>query len=122
MNEFMDLILGEASVAYYAAAEFFALIALVISLLMHSRTRDKSSTSTPENFSWGFLIWDNFKRIVCGQLMAFILFRFSVEILGRELNMYWAFGIGFFLSFGSDKLFTYLKEKFNFLDMPRKPQ
>jgi hypothetical protein len=52
MNEFMDLILGEASVAYYAAAEFFALIALVISLLMHSRTRDKSSTSTPENFSW----------------------------------------------------------------------
>jgi hypothetical protein len=89
---------------------------------MHSRTRDKESANTPQKFSWSFLIWDNFKRIVAGQLLMFLVFRFSTEILGRELNMWWAVLIGFFFSFGSDRLFMWLKERADFLKMPRKPQ
>lgn len=119
MKEFKTLILGNASVAYYLAAETFALIALVISLWAGSKSRDIPSTSTPIQFSWKFLIWDNAKRIWIGQLVLFLFFRFCTEILGRELNMFIAVGIGFFLSFGLDKAIAYIKQKSDVLQMPR---
>lgn len=119
MQEFKQLILGNASVAYYMAAEFFALLALVLSLYLNSRKRDVSSSSTPVAFSWPFLIWDNSKRIVVGQMALFIIFRFTTELLGRQLNMWVAVGVGFFLSFGLDKAIQAIKSKSTFFDMNR---
>lgn len=119
MQEFKDLVLGGVSVAYYLAAEFFALLALILSLYMHSKKRDLNAVSTPQGYSWLFLIWDNTKRIVVGQIAFFILFRFATEILGRQLNMWVAVGIGFVLSFGLDKVIQLIKDKSSFFDMNR---
>jgi hypothetical protein len=119
MNEFKQLILGNVSVAYYLAAEFFALLALILSLYTGSKKRDATSASTPVQFSWLFLIWDNTKRIVVGQITLFLIFRFVTELLGRELNMWIAVGVGFFLSFGLDKAIQIIKERSSLFDMNR---
>lgn len=119
MHEFKQLVLGNVSIAYYAAAEFFALLALVLSLWLHSQKRDKAAPTTPEPFSWIFLIMDNVKRIVVGQIALFLIFRFASEVLGRQLNMYMAVGIGFALSYGLDKFIQYLKQKTSFFDIDR---
>lgn len=119
MQEFKQLILGNVSVAYYLAAEFFALLALILSLYLNSKKRDVASSSTPVEFSWLFLIWDNIKRIVVGQITLFLIFRFVTELLGRELNMWIAVGVGFFLSFGLDKAIQVIKERSSLFDMNR---
>lgn len=119
MQEFKQLILGNASVAYYLAAEFFALLALILSLYLNSKKRDVTSSSTPVQFSWLFLVWDNTKRIVVGQITLFLVFRFITELLGRQLNMWIAVGVGFFLSFGLDKAIQLIKEKSSLFDMNR---
>lgn len=119
MEEFKQLILGNVSVAYYLAAEFFALLALILSLYMSSKKRDVASSSTPVQFSWLFLIWDNTKRIVVGQITLFLIFRFITELLQRQLNMWIAVGVGFFLSFGLDKAIQMIKERSSLFDMNR---
>lgn len=119
MQEFKQLILGNVSVAYYMAAEFFALLALILSLYLGSKKRDIASSSTPIEFSWLFLIWDNTKRIVVGQITLFLIFRFMTELLGRQLNMWIAVGVGFFLSFGLDKAIQMIKERSSLFDMNR---
>lgn len=119
MDEFKKLILGDASVAFYAAAEFFAMLAIIISLYISSKKRDVQSPRTPEKFSWMFLFWDNLKRILAGQIVLFLLFRFATEFLGRQLNMFWATGIGFFVAFGLDQAIAAMKQKFDFLQMDR---
>lgn len=111
MSEFKQLLLGPASLAYYAAAEFFAICALILSLYLHSKKRDPNAPTTPQQFSWLFLIWDNAKRIFVGQILLFLIFRFVTELLGRQLNMWIAVGVGFFLSFGLDKGIQWLKDK-----------
>lgn len=119
MQEFKQLILGNVSIAYYMAAEFFALLALILSLYLHSKKRDPQAPSTPIQFSWLFLVWDNVKRIVVGQITFFLIFRFATELLGRELNMWLAVGIGFFLSFGLDKAIQFIKDKSDIFNMNR---
>lgn len=119
MQEFKDLILGGVSVAYYLAAEFFALLAIICSLYLHSKKRDPNAASTPVQFSWLFLLWDNMKRIVVGQIVFFLIFRFTTELLGRQLNMWIAVGVGFFLSFGLDKAIQYIKDRSDILQMNR---
>jgi hypothetical protein len=119
MQEFKILILGNASVAYYLAAEFFAILALILSLYLHSKKRDVASAATPMEFSWLFLIWDNAKRIIVGQIALFLIFRFVTELLGRQLNMWIAVGVGFFLSFGLDKAIQMLRDKSTLFDMNR---
>src|SRR5688572_3559952 len=119
MEEFKKLVLGNASVAYYMAAEFFAILALILSLYLDSRRRDINSSSTPVKFSWLFLVWDNTKRIVVGQIALFIIFRFATELIGRQLNMWVAVGAGFLLSFGLDKVIQWIKNKSSIFDMNR---
>jgi len=119
MHEFKQLILGPVSIAYYAAAEFFALLALVLSLWLHSQKRDTTAPSTPAKFSFMFLVMDNIKRIFVGQIALFLIFRFTSEILGKQLNMITAVGIGFALSFGLDKFIQFLKEKTTFFNVDR---
>jgi hypothetical protein len=112
MNELKQLILGELSIAYYMAAGFFSCLAILLSLYMHSRTRDKNSTATPEKFSWRFLLWDNAKRVFAGMILMFLFFRFSPDLFGRPLSMWLAVGIGFFVSVGVDRAIQFIQSKF----------
>jgi hypothetical protein len=119
MEEFKQLVLGDVSIWYYFAAEFFALLALILSLYLHSLKRDPQSATTPVKYSVLFLVWDNLKRILAGQIVLFLLFRFVTELLGRELSMWMAVGIGFFLSLGIDKAIQFLKDKAGLFTMNR---
>lgn len=106
-----EYLFGEASLTYYVAAEIFALMGLTVSLYLHSNKRNPDSPKTPEKYSLGFLIWDNFKRIFVGQMVFFLIFRFTVELLGRQLDMWIATGVGFGLSFGIDKAIQWIMSK-----------
>lgn len=112
-HQVKELLFGEVSLAYYFTAELFALMALSLSLYLHSRTRDPLAPTTPQKFSWSFLIMDNIKRILVGQIALFLIFRFATEVLGKQLDMWMAVGIGFGLSLGLDKFIQFLKDKTN---------
>lgn len=122
LNELKGYILGDLSVAYYLAAFFFSGLAILISLWMHSRTRDKESERTPKEFSWAFLIWDNGQRVLVGLAVLFLLFRFSVEWFGKGMSMWLAVLIGGFVSFGLDKAIEFMQERYNWFKSSAKPK
>lgn len=119
MEEFKKLVLGELSIPYYLAAFFFSLLAILLSLYLGSRKRNKASTSTPGPYSWLFLVWDNTRRIFVGMILMFLFFRFASAAIGRALSMEVATGIGFFLSMGLDQAIGWFKKKFEVLQMDR---
>lgn len=106
----IKIITGDKPISYYLAGFFFAMLAIILSIYMHSRTRDKLSTNTPYAFSWTFLIWDNAKRIVAGLILMFIFFR--IFDLSNVLAMV---GLGFTVAFGLDKLIEWLMQKADFM-------
>lgn len=112
VNEAIQIILGDKTIGYYLAGFFFSFLAILVSLYQHSRTRDKYSQSTPVNFSWGFLIWDNLKRMVTTLIVMFMLFRlFDLSNPGAMI------GVGFAVGFGLDKVIEFLMERTNLLDI-----
>lgn len=120
MNELQSYILGEVSVAYYLAAFFFSTLAIIVSLYHHSRSRNVESESTPQHFSWRFLLWDNTKRIVTTLIVMFFFFRFSPTLFGKPLSMELAVGVGIGLALGLDKAIQFLQDRFDLFKMPRK--
>jgi len=119
MNEFKHLILGELSGWYYLAAFVFSFLAILLSMWAGSKKRDVASSSTPTNYSWRFLLWDNAKRIFMGLIAIFLCFRFASALINRALSMEVAVGIGFFVSIGLDQVIGWLKQRFDFLQMDR---
>lgn len=99
-QSFLENLLGPGDPGMFMAAVVYALVGIVISLLHDSARRDQNNLSTPDNFSWGFLILDNLKRILLSLLLVLVTLRFSREILGADLTMYLALLIGI----GFDKL------------------
>jgi hypothetical protein len=109
--EVKDAILGGKSIGFYVAAFFFAGLAILLSLYIHSRKRDVASINTPQRFSWYFLFWDNSKRIFAGITVVFLILRFL-----SPPKMEAALAIGFLVAFGLDKSIELLMERFNFLN------
>ena len=109
LAETLSLIFGEKPFSYYLAGFFFSFLAIVLSLYMHSRKRDKHSPETPYNFSWRFLLWDNTKRIIASLILMFIFFR-----AWDLTNIFLQIGLGFAVSFGLDKLLQFLMDKTDF--------
>lgn len=107
MKEFLTLLLGEGSLPQLAAAHTFAFLGAILMLLLTVRQRDPNSPRTPEKFSFKFMMCDNAARITATIILIFIFIRFSREIVGTDITMWIAFGIGF----GSDKLAEILKNK-----------
>jgi len=119
MQEFKQLVSGGLSAGYYLAALFFSGLAILLSMWAGSSKRNVNSTSTPRKYSFKFLIWDNTKRIVCGLVAMFLIYRFSSSIIGRGLSMEAAVGVGFMISLGIDQLIGWLKQRFDLLQMDR---
>jgi flagellar biosynthesis protein FlhB len=94
-----------------AAAFVMALIGIALSALLFTTKRDPLSARTPTHFSWKFFWNDNTKRIVKSilttVLILFITIRFSQELMGQKLTMFYAFGLGF----GLDKVIEKLRKK-----------
>jgi hypothetical protein len=119
MQQFIHYILGGLSLSYYLAAFFFSGLAILLSMWMGSASRNVKSPSTPEKFSFRFLLWDNAKRIGCGLIAMFLIYRFTASIIGRGLSMESAVRVGFLISMGLDQFIGWLKQKFDLLKMDR---
>ncbi|HEV7783443.1 MAG TPA: hypothetical protein VGO58_19350 [Chitinophagaceae bacterium] len=120
MKEFTQLISGGLSFGYYLAALFFSGLAILLSMWAGSANRNVASSDTPRKYSFEFLIWDNAKRIGAGLIAMFLVYRFTSSIIGHELSMESAVGVGFIISMGVDQLIGWLKQRFDFLQMNRK--
>lgn len=94
-----------------AAAFVMSLIGIALSALLFTTKRDPLSERTPTEFSWHFFWNDNVKRIIksilTATLVLFITIRFSQELMGQKLTMFYAFGVGF----GLDKIIEKLRKK-----------
>lgn len=94
-NEIIAYLLGPDEPAKFIAAAIFAVIGILISLLAESNTRPAQSDKGVKNdFSWSYLLWDNAKRIFLSVLLILVTIRFAREIMGADLTMYMALGIG----------------------------
>lgn len=97
------------SVDQFCAAFVFTLIGVALSLLFNAATRDPNSETSPIEWSWEFFWNDNKMRIIksvlLGLLVIFVSLRFTKEIFGRELSMFFALMIGLSL----DKVQTIVK-------------
>lgn len=117
LAESLKIILGEKPLPYYVAGFVFSFLAILLSLYMHSKKRDKTSEATPIKYSWKFLLWDNTKRIVASLIVSFLFFRiFDLSDIKAMV------GFGFFMAFGVDKVIQFLMERtdiLNFLRMDR---
>lgn len=115
MQTFINYITGTTDYPFYMAQWFFAIVGLAISILLHARTRDKQSDNTPDQFSFRFLILDNYKRLFLSVLLIFIFIRFPDMLLTNfpaletlsEIRLGSALLIGLML----DKLAEWLKTK-----------
>ncbi len=119
MQEFIQLITGGLSPAYYLAALFFSFLAIFLSMWAGSAKRNRSSARTPVQYSFKFLFWDNTKRILAGLVAMFLLYRFTATLIPQNMTMESAVGIGFFISMGLDQFIGSVKQRFRFFRMDR---
>jgi hypothetical protein len=124
MKEFLGYVIGNLSLAMFAALYFFAIIGVALNLLIHSNKRNQSSKNTPVKFSIIFLARDNRTRIVIAILSIFVTIRFLPLIFefNAEHTEYYLAG-AFIVGFGFDKILEKWKEsKFgSFLKEKRDP-
>lgn len=111
----LQKIIGSNDLSSFAAAIFFALIGVFLSLLLQTTSRDINAKSTPFHFSWSFFLADNVKRIIAGLVMIFIAIRFYPEMFGKPIDEYLAFLIGM----GLDKVAEILKNASGILQVNR---
>lgn len=94
MQEFKEILLGNASPALFAAAMLFALLTAGAMALFRVKKRDVSSERTPEKFSWTFFWSDNFKQILGTFILIFLTIRVAQYWLKAEWAVYGAVIIG----------------------------
>lgn len=94
MKEFQSILLGNASVAEFTAAMFFALLTAGALALVRVRKRDVSSPRTPEAFSWKFFWQDNLKQIIGTLILIFLTIRIAQYWVKPEWAVYGAVIIG----------------------------
>lgn len=109
-------ILGNTEPALFIAAVFFAAVGILAVLLAGTRLRDKSSISSPEKFSWRYLIDDNAKRIYLNVLCVLVTLRFLPELFNIDLTPWMGLVVGTMW----DSLFLLIKQKTSILDPTKK--
>lgn len=113
--ETFKIVTGEKPLSYYFAGFIFSLLAIILSLYLHSKERNKYSIETPIDYSWKFLLWDNSKRIVTGMIVMFLFFR-----LFDLSNVFLMVGLGFAVALGLDKLIQFLMENTDLMKFLKK--
>ena len=120
LKETIDLLMGGKAASYYLSGFLLSFAAIILSVLHHSRSRDKYSPHTPIKWSFWFSVQDNAKRIVAGLIVMYFLF-----YLFNLNNPMAKVGVGFFVAFGLDKAIEFLMERtdiMNFLNPGRKKE
>lgn len=121
--EFITNLTGGESLQRFISMMVFALFGATINLLTNVRQRDKYSESTPMDFSFKFMLLDNWKRMVSSLLLIYLFVRFMplmipsgvYEAIDGDVEFLLAIIIGY--SF--DKLSELLKDKAKLLSVNR---
>lgn len=111
IQDTLVIIGGGKGLPYYMAGFFFSFLTIWLSIYLHSQKRDINSPNTPYNFSYTFFIWDNLKRAIASLTVMFLIFR-----LFDCSNVMVMVSVGFFVSFGVDKVIEWMMNNFNFLN------
>ncbi|MES2004349.1 MAG: hypothetical protein V4450_07495 [Bacteroidota bacterium] len=111
----LQKLIGSNDLSSFAAAFFFALIGVALSLLLQTTKRDINASGTPFHFSWSFFLADNIKRIAAGLILIYIAIRFYPELFGKPINEYLAFVVGV----GLDKVAELIKNASGILQVNR---
>ena len=106
MEKFLNLFLGSFDLTAVLAGFIYLLLGICLSLFVESNNRDINSNKTPFEFSYLYLLRDNFKRILFSILIGAISLRFCSELFGTQPTMYMSFIVGF----STDKFSEYLKK------------
>lgn len=107
-----EYLLGGIDPGLFGACVVAALVGAFIILLSGTGLRDPKSESSPQGFSWAYLMSDNFKRIIVNILVIIVALRFMPEILNTDLTMWKGLCVGI----GSDGLLLLIKQKTSWLD------
>ena len=112
----------------FAFMVFFAAVGIVIALLADSTRRNPDSESTPKEFSFWFLLKDNWKTILLTILVVLVCLRFAGalfpgQFIDAELSTpmgteKWLFG-SLLVGLGFNTLLQRLKEKSEMLKVKR---
>ncbi len=92
--EFKHNLLGDLTLASWAAGMVLALFGALLGLRLAANKRDVMSSNTPVKFNWLFLLQDNAQRLFTGFLVTVAAFRFAPEILHQDFSMFLAFLVG----------------------------
>lgn len=112
MSPFWAALLGKNDPSLLAAAFVFALIGHSIILLAGALLRNPASTSSPTKFSFPYLLFDNWKRIVYVLLLIVVALRFMPDLFNMPLTPF----SGFLVGTGLDTIALVIKQKTNLLD------
>lgn len=91
---FTENMLGKLTFITFISGLLFAGIGILITLLVHSLTRDKESERTPVKYSFTFMLYDNWKRILLVFLCVLVTIRFFEDLTPWKFNMLFALAVG----------------------------
>lgn len=121
-TETLSYFIGENTPWQFVALFFFAAIGATIKLLQQANVRDPKAPSTPEDFTWAFLLKDNWKRILLTVLLIYVGIVFKSLIpedwtswIPQPAQM----AIGLVIGYGTDALSELLKNKLSFFQVKR---
>lgn len=106
MDRYIELVFGTIEIPVVVIGFFYLCIGILLSIFVDANKRDLLSTRTPFEFSYLFLIRDNWKRTLFTVFIGLISLRFSSDLFGAEPTMYMAFIIGY----SADKFTDYIKK------------
>ena len=106
-------LLGNYTTNQFIAMFIFAFLGMCFTLLILTTGRDPNSPNSPTKFNWGYLIKDNWKRIVLSLIVIYVSFLFATNLFGIEItdsNCTW---IAFCIGVGIDGIIGIIKTKAN---------
>lgn len=111
MQEFLNYLTGGNSLALIAAAIVMAIGGIALSAFINTSTRKPLADGSPVDWSWKYFWKNNLPRLLnsffTGALVVFFSIRFSKELFGKELSMFFAFGLGL----GLDQAIIFFKKR-----------
>jgi len=105
-SEITDNILGSLTLSTYISAFFFAGLGLFLHHTIVVKKGVRTSESTPMKFSWSFWFKNNFMTkmtvILTNIIVIYLMLRFSVDWVGMEVSMAFAFVVGLSIDWAYD--------------------
>jgi hypothetical protein len=92
--KFFHSLLGNIEPMTFLLFLIWGMIGIFVNILIHASGRDVRTDYSPLQFSWTYLIKDNWKRGLLGIFLLIVSIRFSNEILGVETTAFASFWIG----------------------------